>query len=84
MPVIQKMFDDLGEMAPGGPAGVLGAGNLTEQADQFTRHLTKHGGTVAVSLADPVPGGPPVALPQAIVILKEAGRFTEVVSSLVL
>ena len=83
-PVIQKMFDDLSEMAPGGPAGVLGAGNLTEQADQFTRHLTKHGGTVAVSLAEPVPGGPPVALPQAIVILKEAGRFTEVVSSLVL
>jgi len=84
MPVIQKMFDELGEMAPGGAAGALGAGNLAEQADQFTRHLTKHGGTVAVSLADPVPGGPPVALPQAIVILKEAGQFTEVISSLVL
>ncbi|MFP6766352.1 MAG: hypothetical protein VB858_22170, partial [Planctomycetaceae bacterium] len=79
MPVIQKMFDELGEMAPGGAAGAL-----TEQADQFTRHLTMHGGTVAVSLAEPVPGGPPVALPQAIVILKEAGRFAEAISSLAL
>lgn len=78
MGVIEKAFDDLAATAPGGPAV------FAEQAETFFAHLEKKGAAVAISLSDPVPGGPPVALPQAIIVLKEGAEFAEPVSNLVL
>ena len=78
MPMIEKVFEQLAATQPGGP------GAIPEQAESFFKHIEEKGATLAVSLADPIPGGPPVALPQAIVILKGAGKFAEPISNFVL
>jgi type II secretory pathway pseudopilin PulG len=78
MPMIEKVFEQLAAAQPGG------AGAIAEQAEGFFKHIEEKGVTFAVSLADPVPGGPPIALPQAIVVLKGAGKFAEPLSNFIL
>jgi hypothetical protein len=78
MPMIEKVFEEIAATQPGGP------GAIAEQAEGFLKHIEEKGVTIAVSLADPIPGGPPIALPQAIVVLKGAGEFAEPISNFVL
>ena len=78
MGVIEKAFEELAATQPGGPAV------FAEQAETFFAHLEAKGAAFAISVADPVPGGPPIALPQGIVILKEGANFAEPISNLVL
>lgn len=78
MGVIEKAFEELAATQPGGPAV------FAEQAETFFAHLEEKGAAFAISLSDPVPGGPPIALPQGIIILKEGAKFAEPISNLVL
>lgn len=78
MGVIEKAFEEIAATQPGG------AGAFGEQAEAFFAHIEAKGAAMAISLSEPVPGGPPIALPQAIVILKDAGKFGEPISNFVL
>jgi type II secretory pathway pseudopilin PulG len=78
VPMIEKVFEQLAATQLGG------RGAIAEQAEGLFKHIEEKGFTLAVSLADPAPGGPPLALPQAIVVLKGAGKFAEPLSNFVL
>ena len=76
VPLFQKGLAELAAKSPAGPAATEGP------MGKFFEHLFEHGVAVSVSVAPPAPGGPPMPLPQALLVLPEAAEFAEPIGEL--
>ncbi len=76
VPLFKRGLEELAAQSPAGPAATNGP------MGKFFGHLVDHGVAVSVSVAPPAPGGPPMPLPQALVVLPEAAEFAEPIGEL--
>lgn len=76
VPLLAKAFKEVAAQSPAGPEAVAGP------AGKFLQHLTQHGVALSVTVAPPAPGGPPMPLPQAVLVLPEAAEFAEAIGGL--
>lgn len=76
VPLIKRAMSDVMAQSPAGPVAADGP------IGKFFDHLSDHGIALSISVAPPAPGGPPMPLPQAVLILPEGGEFAEPIGGL--
>jgi len=75
MPLIAKTFSQM----------AASAGNKDQAQELLTSLIdavAKQGVSVSVTLPPPAPGGPPIPLPQALIIVPDSGRHAETVAGM--
>ena len=71
VPLLQRTITEMLAQSPAGPVATEGP------VGEFIGHLTKHGIALSVSVSPPQPGGPPMPLPQAILVVPDGAKFAE-------